>query len=36
MEVMSCGADGIAVISALIGAEDISEATRELIKKINR
>lgn len=36
MEVISAGVDGIAVISALMGAEDISEATKELIQKINR
>ena len=34
MEVMSTGVEGIAVISALMGAEDISAATRELIQKI--
>ena len=35
-EVMSCGVDGIAVISALMEAEDIAEATRELIQEISK
>ena len=35
-DVMSCGVDGIAVISALMGAEDIAEATKELLQKINK
>ncbi len=35
-EVISCGVDGIAVISALMGAEDIAKATRELLQKINK
>ncbi len=35
-EVMSCGVDGIAVISALMEAKDISEATRELLQKISK
>ena len=33
-ETMDCGVDGIAVISALMGAEDISQATRTLIREI--
>lgn len=33
-EVMAAGADGLAVISAILGAEDVSRATRELIKAI--
>lgn len=35
-ETMDCGVDGIAVISALMGAKDISQATRTLVKKIKR
>jgi thiamine-phosphate pyrophosphorylase len=35
-DVMSCGVDGIAVISALMEAEDIAGATKELLQKINK
>jgi len=33
-EVMASGADGVAVISAILGAEDISQATRKLLEAI--
>lgn len=35
-EVMNCGVNGIAVISALMGAEDIAEAARKLLQKIKK
>jgi len=34
-EVMAAGADGIAVISAILGADDISRATQKLLKVIS-
>jgi thiamine-phosphate pyrophosphorylase len=33
-EVMASGADGVAVISAILGAEDIGRATKELLEAI--
>jgi thiamine-phosphate pyrophosphorylase len=33
-EVLRAGADGVAVVSAIVGAEDIKEATRSLLAKI--
>lgn len=33
-EVLRAGADGVAVVSAVVGAEDIKEATRSLLTKI--
>jgi thiamine-phosphate pyrophosphorylase len=35
-EVMDCGAEGIAVVSAIMGAEDIRRATKELIEAMGR
>jgi thiamine-phosphate pyrophosphorylase len=35
-EVIKAGADGVAVISAIMGAEDIRKATRELIEAISK
>ncbi len=35
-EVMAAGADGIAVISAILGADDISRATQKLLKAVNK
>lgn len=31
VEVMACGADGVAVISAIMGAKDVAQAVRELL-----
>lgn len=36
MEVMKTGVDGVAVISAIMGAKDIREATREMLLIIER
>jgi thiamine-phosphate pyrophosphorylase len=33
-EVLAAGADSVAVISAVLGAEDIEEATRQLVNII--
>jgi len=35
-EVIRAGADGVAVVSAIVGAEDIVEATRSLLAKIRQ
>ncbi len=35
-EVMAAGADGIAVISAILGANDISQATQKLLKAVSK
>jgi len=35
-EVMAAGADGIAVISAILGSDNISRATQKLLKAVNK
>lgn len=35
-DVMACGADGIAVISSILGEKDIRKATRELVEAIEK